>query len=196
MHLAEYAPDMPWRLLVLVLVPALVLGACNRSTPAVPGDGLRPMEQVFGADLRALGWTVQRSEVQHRDLPGLTTKGKQHLALYLRPVGHKTAADYLDGLATATRVLVPAVFARWPGLQSFDVCEEPAADVDPSDEPKPVTQVLVTRSQALAVDWPRATTEEVVRRGLGHPNTITLYLSPELQQAPEFLSVSAMAGVG
>jgi hypothetical protein len=93
-------------------------------------------------------------------------------------------------------VLLPAVFARWPGLQSFDVCEEPAADVDPSDEPKPVTQILVTRPQALAVDWRQATTEDVLRRGLGHPNTITLYLSPELRQSPEYLSVTGKAGLG
>jgi hypothetical protein len=181
---------------VLLVLGALLASACasskkTASAQTIPADGAAAMTKVYGSRLQALGWTIQRSEVHHSDMPGVSAPGKHHLAVYVRPVGHKTPAQYIDGLATVSRVFLPDVFNRWPGLLSFDVCEEPAADVDPSDEPKPVTQILVTRQQAAAVDWAKATPVDVVAAGTKHPNTIVLYASPELTGTREWTRVLA-----
>ncbi|HZQ27747.1 MAG TPA: hypothetical protein VFA94_08610 [Acidimicrobiales bacterium] len=185
------------RVLLLVVGVAVVslAAACTSSEKRadVPADGAAAMIKVYGPQLQALGWTVQRSEVQHNDVPGVAAPGKRHLAVYVRPVGKKTPAEYIDGLATVSRVFLPDVFSRWPGLESFDVCEEPSVEDDPADEPKPVTQILVTRKQAATVDWPNARPVDVVKAGTGHPNTIVLYASPELSSTREWSRAIAEA---
>ncbi len=48
-----------------------------------------------------------------------------HLAVYVEPDGAYSPTAYLAGTATVSRVFLPFVFDRWPGLRSFDVCQEP-----------------------------------------------------------------------
>ena len=64
----------------------------------------------------------------------------------------RSVEQYVEGIAAASRVFLPNVFARWPGLESFDVCQEPPASADEPKDPPPVTQIEVTRAQAEAID--------------------------------------------
>jgi hypothetical protein len=170
----------------------LLLPACGRDTPSGPAGppvNTAQAAKLFDGRLRPLGWRVQRAELADQQYTSTTVPGRHHLAVYVRPVGTPTNADYVEGLADVTKVFVPLVFDRYPEILSFDVCEEPTEAIDPSDEPKPVTQVLIRRDQLPMVDWRKATPREVVAGSTGHPNAVGLYISPELRKSPEWIAV-------
>ena len=78
----------------------------------------------------------------------------RHLALYAEPRGGGfTTADYVANIVPVTRALAAMVFDRWPGLESFDLCQEPPAGVNDLPAPIPETQVNVTREAARTTDW-------------------------------------------
>lgn len=58
----------------------------------------------------------------------------------MEPIADRTSEQYVEGLGTVT-VLSSDVFDRWPGLESFDVCQDPPATEDDSDEPLPITSL-------------------------------------------------------
>jgi hypothetical protein len=148
------------------------------------------MAKAYDAKLKPLGWRIQRSAMEHVDIdPAHPTKGKQHLAVYVRPLGTPTHADYVKGLTAVTKLFLPALFDTYAELASFDVCQEPTEAQDPADEPKPVTQIVVTRAHAHSVDWAAATPADVVAAGEGHPNTIGIYASQELRESPEWRAI-------
>ena len=185
-----------------VLALGLVAGACGSDrgggsaspTTVAPGDryGTAAMADRYDEVLEPLGWRVQRSALVERAVKG-APKGRHHVALYLRPVGEPTPAAYVDGLASVTKVFVPAVFDDGE-VHSFDVCLEPTAAQDPSKEPRPLTQVLLSREQAASVDWVKADAAEVVAAGLlRHPNTLVLYVADSLKTTEEWKRVEAAA---
>jgi len=160
----------------------------------LPPDGTKPIAAIYDARLAPLGWKVQRASLEERDQPQPKPPGKRHLAVYLRPTGQPTTKDYLDGLATVSKVFLPQVFEQYPGLQSFDVCLEPTEAQDPSAYPKALTQVHVNRPQAGAVDWRTADAAEVVAAGIvRHPNTLVLLVSPTLRATSEWQELQAAA---
>jgi hypothetical protein len=65
------------------------------------------------------------------------------------------------------------VFDRWKGLKSFDVCLEPLASEDAGPAPAPMTQLLVTRRGARAVDWSAATLTDLLAAANEHGATQT-----------------------
>lgn len=167
------------------------VGARRNGTPSagdsLPPDGTEAIAALYDERLKPLGWRVQRSGLEHRDEPKPVLPGKRHLAVYLRPLGEPTAKDYLDGLATVSKVFLPHVFDDYPGLQSFDVCLEPTEEADPSAYPKALTQVLVTRPQLAELDWRNADPADVVAGGIvRHPNTLVLLVAPELRNTAEW----------
>lgn len=165
------------------------------ATAELPPSGTAPMAEAYDAALAPLGWRVQRSSLEEQNFePGTSIPpGRRHLALYLRPTGTPTPQDYFDALATVTRLFVPRLFEDHKGLASFDVCLEPTEADVPSNYPKPLTQVLVTRRQATLLDWARATPADVVAGADRHPNVLTLYVSDELKKSPEWASLQAAA---
>jgi hypothetical protein len=182
-------------LLALVLTAA---PACGSSKPepaplaALPDGSTAAMAKRFDSALKPLGWRIQRSAFEHVDIdPAHPTTGKQHLAVYVRPLGTPSYADYVNGLSAVTKLFVPALFDQYADLASFDVCEEPTEAQDPADEPKPVTQIVVTRANAHAVAWATATPAEVVAAGTDHPNKIGLYASADLRASPEWGAIVA-----
>jgi hypothetical protein len=88
------------------------------------------------------------------------------------------AQDYADLVMPTARIFLPAVFGRWSGIKSFDLCLEPTAAVDDSPEPPPVTKVFVERSGFDALHWGTETLTAL--RGLRR-HDIALYLSDPVQ---------------
>jgi hypothetical protein len=87
-----------------------------------------------------------------------------HLALYAAPVGDRTPEEYLDALMSLTAAVGPDAFARFPGLESFDICQEIE---DPEGgwgdrTPRIATQVDLTREQSDALDWDTATLADLL----------------------------------
>lgn len=157
----------------------------------LPPSSTAGMAAAWNARLAPLGWEVQRSSLEeqlldpNRPIP----PGHRHLALYLRPTGEPTPQDYIDSLATVTKLFVPALFEAHARLASFDVCLEVAEAVDRSDYPEALTQVVVSRAQAGARSWADLTPADVVAGAERQPNALGLYASDKLQRSPEWTAL-------
>jgi hypothetical protein len=147
------------RLVGSILIAALVLGACggseDRSEPArLPPSTRAGLVQLFERDVAAQGFRITRAALQDVTRPpyGRSPHGT-HVAIYLEPTGPTSPAGYADSVLPTARIFLPAVFRRWKGVESFDLCLEPAPGVDDSPEPPPVTSVYVERSGGKSVNW-------------------------------------------
>jgi hypothetical protein len=112
----------------------------------------------------------------------------RHLAVYVQPTGTYNATNYLDNLGRVAAIFIPAVFDRWTGVQSFDVCQEPLPTIDASPEPPPVTELTVTRSGAHHIRWRGITLADLIdlatpRNGRRRIKTrdFGLYLNDEMR---------------
>lgn len=76
-----------------------------------------------------------------------------HLALYVSPVGERSDEQYLDGIVELAQVFLPEVFDRWPGLESFDICQEASPEQVEEGYSPIVTQIDISREAAATIDW-------------------------------------------
>lgn len=177
--------------LALLGLPACGGGSGDEARP-LPPNGTEAVAELFDDKLRPLGWEVQRASLEDNEIP-TPVPGKRHFAVYVRPTGTPTPSDYIEGLATVTKVFLPSVFEDYAELASFDVCLEPTAAEDPSEYPKAVTQVLLSREQSGKNDWAALTPADVIRAGRAHPNTLALTVSSTLGKTPEWAAIQAEA---
>jgi hypothetical protein len=197
----------------LALVLAVGVGACGSddaaepteppatspaetTTESAPERELPPpdaldLESIYGPALAELGLQLtDRGGVIDRTGGGYEPSATgRHLALYVEPTEPRTAQQYVDGIRDVA-VVFADVFERWPGLESYDVCQEPEQDdADPSTEPLPVTQIELTKAEAAAIDWSTVTVAELVRSSRAEPPGIALRVSAELINDPAFEAV-------
>ena len=116
-----------------------------------------------------------------------------HLALYVHPLDQRPdASSYAEGMWATAALVTPDVFARWPGLESYDICQE-AADV-PEPQPPAETQVALTREAAAQVDWSGGSLTDLLalaRRTTG----VTLVTSTAVRDsAPYRAALARVAG--
>jgi hypothetical protein len=76
-----------------------------------------------------------------------------HLAMYVAPLEPQNPDEYAAAIAPLTQVFLPAIFDMWPGLASFDICQEPPWEGNYENPPPLVTVIDVTRAQVEAIDW-------------------------------------------
>jgi hypothetical protein len=139
----------------VLLVPGAASGAANGAEDdALPPSGRKELVKLFRGRVEPLGLRITRAALVDAD--NLRSAEGTHLALYLEPTGAYSDADYLDGVAAVSRLFLPSVFRRWPGLQSFDVCQEPEPADDARAEPPPETQVFVLKPGIDRVHWKKA----------------------------------------
>jgi len=174
------------RAAVLAAIVVLLVGGCT-SVPDAGAATLPPSSRValtrlFRAAAAKQGFRISRAALQDPTQPGYGSDPHgTHLAIYLEPTGSMTPQEYAERVMPTARIFLPKVFRRWKGLQSFDVCLEPAPEVDNSPEPPPVTQIYVERPGAEAVDWSTLSLAEL--QGLQR-HDVALYLSdPVLAEA-------------
>ncbi len=158
------------------------------SADAKPPVEAAALDQIYrealaqiGLVLTPRGGLIDRSNGGYRKSADGT-----HLALYLEPAAQRSVGDYVDGIAAATRVFLPDVFERWPGLRSFDVCQEPPASTREPKDPPPVTQIEVTRRQARAIDWSTVTVRDIVRASMDDPRRLKLVVSDSLRASDAY----------
>lgn len=144
----------------------LAIAACSgspdsQSTPAsTAGAGLPPatlagLAPIFDPQVKPLGLRVTRAALVSANTRAPSPAGT-HLAIYVEPASPWSSAHHVEVIVPLARTLAPALFARWPGLESFDVCQEPSPGVDDRPEPPPVTTVDMTRAASEAIDWDTA----------------------------------------
>jgi hypothetical protein len=164
------------------------------TTEAVPADALPPpgaleLESIYGASLAEIGLQLtDRGGLIDRSGGGYEPAATgRHLALYVEPIGERSTEEYIDGILGVATVFSD-VFDRWPGLESYDVCQEPVEDGDeePGTEPLPVTQIELTRAEAAAIDWDTVTVVDLVRSSRADPPGLALRVSTELINDPAF----------
>jgi hypothetical protein len=126
------------------------------------------------------GGLIDRSDGYYQSASG------DHLALYVEPIDGRTTQEYVDGILSISQVFAPDVFDRWPGLRSFDVCQEPLPAVDPRDEPIPITQIELTRAQSDAIDWDTVTVGDLVAASRATPPQLRLVVSTMISDSAEF----------
>ena len=176
-----------------VLAASIVLAACG--TPAnepsepkrpFPPNDRRAIERVYGQELREMGLRLARASLRDRtggryDLSDTGT----HLALYVEPIGTIDTRRYVDNIAPLTKMFATDVFERWSGLRSFDICQEPILPAG-EEEPRPVTQIELTRAQARRIDWERAGLPAMIRAALAEPPGIHMFLSTRVLKSSDY----------
>jgi hypothetical protein len=157
----------------------------------LPPAGALELEPIYGEALAELGLELtDRGGLIDRTGGGYEPSATgTHLALYVQPIDGFTVAQYIDGIRSVAAVFGD-VFERWPGLASYDVCQEPV-DEDGSlgDEPLPVTQIELTRAEADAIDWSTVTVVDLVRSSRAEPPGLALRVSSSLIDDPAFEAV-------
>ena len=144
----------------------LAVAACSgspdsQSTPAsTAGAGLPPailadLAPIFDPQVKPLGLRVTRAALVSAN-PRVPSPAGTHLAIYVEPASHWSAAQHVEVIVPLARTLASNLFARWPELESFDVCQEPSPGVDDRPAPPPVTTVDMTRAASDAIDWETA----------------------------------------
>jgi hypothetical protein len=161
-----------------------------RSSRLPPPDRASIAAQ-FDPVLVPLGLHISRAGLEDLSSYRASSKGRR-LAVYVQPTGAYTDADYVRNITTVARVFLPAVFQRWRGLETLDVCQEPLASVDPRPEAPPVTQLLVSRRASVTVRWASVTLAGVIRasnhrRGSAQLD-LHLYVNGTIRTRADYLS--------
>lgn len=144
------------------------------------------MESLFSADFNTLGVRLTRGSLQDARTRQ-PAAGGTHLALYVEPVGEPwSTSRYLETMVPLTKTLTPSVFERWPELESFDICQEPAGEYN--TDQTPVTAVDMSRraSQALESGDDLLTLMLAAHRD---PGAIRVSVSEEVRAEPSFQAV-------
>jgi hypothetical protein len=185
-------------LVALVALAATVIPSHRASAAGadLPPPTLAALQRRFDPQVKALGLRVSRGMLQNLQTYEEDPEGT-HLALYVEPIkpGY-TNAQYLENFTKLTHLLVPAVFERWKGLESFDICQEPVDD--PRAVPPPVTQIFVERDSLDRVSgWRRASLTQLLAASPRVRSVAAgyyVYFAPSLRDEPTFLDAAAEAG--
>lgn len=158
------------------------------------GAGLDPaIQERYGAGVEALGMRITRA-ARYEQLGSQTVAPSgRHLAIYVEPVADSTTEAFIGRIKPLADVFLPEVFDEMPELDSMDVCQEPPPGVDDAPEPKAYTQLVVTRSQAAAIDWPSMTVLDLVGAAVDHPNRIGLGVGEPVKETAEWQRLHADA---
>lgn len=149
---------------------ALAVSACGAgggSADTAPAADLPPHEvadlaAMFDPLVAPLGYRVTRGALITRATYVVEPTG-DHLAIYVAPIDDIGADRFASDLVPLLRVFLPLVFDRWPGIMSFDICQEPFGAVE--ETPPSQTIVDVRRSAAATVDWSRIELPELIALG-------------------------------
>ena len=181
----------------------IALGAITASPVAARAGGLdlppytlAKLQKEFNPEVKRFGLRVSRGVLQNLGTYEDDPKGT-HLALYVEPIdGGYTNAQYLKNFTKITRAFVPAVFNRWKGLESFDICQEPVSD--PAKVPPPLTQIFVTRDALDRVgSWRTADLTQLLAaspRVRSVSAGFYVYFAPSLRSEPEYTEAADAAG--
>jgi len=162
---------------------------------SLPPASALDLEPYFGASLAELGLRLtDRGGLIDRRGGGYEPSATgDHLALYVEPIGDRTQAQYISGIRDVA-VVFADVFERWPGLASYDVCQEPVAPAGGQDvEDLPVTQIEITRQQAAVIDWDTVSVAELVGAAQAEPPGLAVRVSSALADDPAYEAILAEA---
>lgn len=153
-----------------VIVAACGVGGATTTVAPLPPPTTADLAALFDPQVAPLGYRVTRAALIDPGTYEATPDGT-HLAVYLAPVAEMTDDQFAAGVLPTALVFLPSVFARWPGLASFDVCQEPFAWPEGSTAPSN-TIVNVTRDGAAAVAWEQIDLAGLLAAGADHDGVV------------------------
>jgi hypothetical protein len=171
----------------------------NGLPPADPAQQLPPNDVValralYNPVLEPMGLTLTRGELIDLSNDGYEPSDTgTHLALYVEPTGPYTDAQYVEGFWDVASLVTPDVFARWSGLVSYDICQEPLPADDDRATPFPVTQVNLTRAAAETIDWENGSLADLIVASRENRD-IKIVVNRDLRSTPEYQAVLDEAG--
>jgi len=167
-------------------VTTTTVAATTTEPAALPPHTFEALAPLLDPLVAPLGFRVTRAALVSLATYETVPDGT-HLAVYVEPREEPT----IDAVAAATvplaAVFLPEVFLQWPGLLSFDICQERYAAGEQGTPPPPETVLNVTRELALGIDWDTVTLAELLSQ-LG-PD-LTLYASEEVQQSSTWVTAA------
>ena len=129
----------------------------------LPPNDVAALRRLYDPALERLGVRLTRGALidtsNNRYVP--SNEGR-HLALYVEPIGAYSNEQYVTGFWEISALITPDVFARWPQLASYDICQEPPNSEDDSAEPFPESQIEVSRAFAESFDWENGTLADLL----------------------------------
>lgn len=195
---------------------ALLLTACGSSandgqatatTTATPADGLPAFDgeqqlppndvgslrRLYDPVLAPLGVRLTRGALvdTSNDRYEPSNDGR-HLALYVEPIGDYSNDQFVAGFWTISALITPDVFARWPELESYDICQEPVPAVDDRPEPFPITQINLTRQAAESIDWQNGDLVDLLVASRANPD-VKVIVNRDIRQSASYMAADAAA---
>lgn len=188
---------------ILTVVVATIGSACSDDSGSVsdpvddaaplPPNDFEQLAELFDPELRPLGLRLTRGALVDTDDGYEVSDTGRHLAVYVEPTGEYTTADFVDGIVPSAQVFLPEVFERWPRLETFDVCQEPLPADDDREEPPPVTQLYLSRSDSERFDWKTVTLPELIAAAEGAGPEFRLYAAPTVRSDPAYAEATLQA---
>ena len=130
-------------------------------------------------------------EIQRVYLDASGEPGSVLFSIYVRPTSGRTPDEYARTLAPLAKRLIPVIFARYPGVDAIDLCQELPNDLSAAqDSPPPVTRVLLFRQASAQIDWATFDLRTVRRLSRGKRPSIQLQLDADVAKAPSFMAAA------
>lgn len=164
------------------------LGASAAGYPPATFDEL---DAIFDPIYRPMGLTLTRAALIDRSDGGyVMSPAGRHLALYVEPIDDAgyDVNDYVEAIVPVTVASAPLVFDRWPEVDSYDICQEPAEADDPRTEPFPVTQLELSRADYDSIDVGALTLAGLIEVTLRRPETSRLAVSRPIREHPTYVA--------
>jgi hypothetical protein len=140
---------------------------------AAPPNNHSALAALYNPVLEQYGYTLSRASAVDSTTGRYGTNGGDHLALYAQPTRQLSPDDYARGLWDLAALFATDVFDRWPGLRSFDICQEqPDSENNPDDEA--VTQLAIERSAATGIDWTNGQLDDLLAAAASEDITLTI----------------------
>ena len=158
----------------------------------LPPPSALDLEPLYGEALAALGMQLtDRGGLIDRSGGGYVASPTGHAPGPLRRADRpdRTTEEYIDGILDVALVFSD-IYDRWPGLETYDVCQEPAdPDGTQGPEPLPVTQIELTRAESEAIDWDTRHGRGPGARLVGRPAAARPPGQPELAADPAYQAI-------
>ena len=150
-------------LAAVVLVAVALLAGCTDPVAALPPVDVTGLADIYAEDLTAFDMALtDRGGLVDLEGGYASSRDGTHLALYTAPTRPLDDAAHARGVVGITALFATDVFERWPGLTSFDVCQEVHTGTFGSDAQPTRSQVTLTREVAASIDWDTVTLEELM----------------------------------
>ncbi len=200
--------------IAVTVVAATVLAACGSSSTSststsrpAPAEGLPAYDDeqrlppndvgslraLYDPVLEPLGVRLTRGAlIDISNEQYVRSNEGRHLALYVEPISDYSNDQYVAGFWNVTALITPDVFARWPDLESYDICQEPLPSVDDGPEPFPITQINLTREAAATIDWANGDLVDLLVAARSNED-VRVVVNREVRESPTYAAADGAA---